>query len=65
MEEDISDVSDQPKVENSFNEEPNIDNQDCAVVKNDEYSYTKRKEFTSEINKIEIKGLPNKVGYLV
>ena len=65
MEEDIGDVPDQPKVESSFNEEPNTDNQDCAVVKNDEYSYTKRKEFTSEINKIEIKGLPNKVGYLV
>ena len=64
MEEDIGDVSDQPKIENSSNEQPNTDNQDCAV-KNDEYSYTKRKEFTSEINKIEIKGLPNKVGYLV
>ncbi|KAI6654583.1 tRNA (uracil-5-)-methyltransferase-like protein A-like isoform X1 [Oopsacas minuta] len=37
--------------------------QTCTAVTDDMYSYTERDEFTSEVNKVEIKNIPRFCGY--
>lgn len=53
---DVTMTSEEPKPTESSKCEPNVDSK-ISVIQ-DEYSYIKRDEFTSEIFKVEIQNLP-------